>query len=83
MLKQIKKYFVLWQNSAALQVFEAATKADAMKAESFCSSSGHRHHQPTDHRRNRPGSFTAGNRNRNSGTVAGPAEQPARRPAGP
>lgn len=32
MLKQIKKYFVLWQNSAALQVFEAATKADAMKA---------------------------------------------------
>ena len=32
MLKQIKKYFVLWQNSAALQMFEAATKADAMKA---------------------------------------------------
>ena len=32
MLKQIKKYFVLWQNSAELQVFEAATKADAMKA---------------------------------------------------
>ena len=32
MLKQIKKYFVLWQNSTALQVFEAATKADAMKA---------------------------------------------------
>ena len=32
MLKQIKKYFVLWQNSTALQMFEAATKADAMKA---------------------------------------------------
>ena len=32
MLKQIKKYFVLWQNSTALQVIEAATKADAMKA---------------------------------------------------
>ena len=27
MLKQIKKYFVLWQNSTALQMFEAATKA--------------------------------------------------------
>ena len=32
MLKQIKKYFVLWENSTALQMFEAATKADAMKA---------------------------------------------------
>ena len=32
MLKQIKKYSVLWQNYAALQMFEAATKADAMKA---------------------------------------------------
>lgn len=32
MLKQIKKYFVLWENSTELQKIEAATKADAMKA---------------------------------------------------
>lgn len=32
MLKQLKNYFVLWENSTALQKFEAATKADAMKA---------------------------------------------------